>query len=258
MAFVIVIAITISLPSFILAATKHKSANNKPSKAGGKPSSELFCGVCEVMVAEVEAGIAATTEKHEVQTRFRVDEKKRMPYARTEYRIMEILENDIATKFSDYGVLPDRGVHGHQVLAKKSSAAVSTPASTTNDTVASPSTPSPSTPSTETVPSTDSSTPPTSASASTTESATTGATADVSTSTPTSGESKPSHKLRHSKRLSAEMKRVYHWMLDRYQDDITLVFHRSEPNPLQRVCNDIIGACHPVDAPSLPGPKTDL
>lgn len=42
---------------------------------------------------EVEEGIENTAEKHTVQVRFRLDEKVRIPYARTEYRLIEILES---------------------------------------------------------------------------------------------------------------------------------------------------------------------
>jgi len=35
------------------------------------------------MVAKIEDGIEATTEKYDVQVRFRMDEKKRVPYSRS-------------------------------------------------------------------------------------------------------------------------------------------------------------------------------
>lgn len=47
---------------------------------------------CRAIVDEVHQGIDDTVEKHTVQVRFRVDEKIRIPYARTEYRLIEILE----------------------------------------------------------------------------------------------------------------------------------------------------------------------
>lgn len=69
-------------------------------------ASSLACGVCEAIVDEVEKGILATPSQHLVQTRFRVDEKRRVPYARTEHNLLEILESSSFTrKFDAYGVV---------------------------------------------------------------------------------------------------------------------------------------------------------
>jgi len=65
---------------------------------------DLYCGVCLAVVDEVEAEIANTKESHTVQVRFRVDEKKRIPYARTEFRIIEIIENEISKKFDQFAI----------------------------------------------------------------------------------------------------------------------------------------------------------
>jgi len=65
---------------------------------------DLYCGVCLAVVDEVETEIANTKESHTVQVRFRVDEKKRIPYARTEYRIIEIIENEISKKFDQFAI----------------------------------------------------------------------------------------------------------------------------------------------------------
>jgi hypothetical protein len=57
----------------------------------------------------VNAGIAATTITHQVQTRFRVDEKKKIPYARTEHNLLEIIEaKDFAKKFDQYAIVKPR------------------------------------------------------------------------------------------------------------------------------------------------------
>jgi len=65
--------------------------------------------VCEAIVDEVEAGILATPSQHSVQTRFRIDEKKRAPYARTEHNLLEIIEAPGFTrKFEQYGVVKPR------------------------------------------------------------------------------------------------------------------------------------------------------
>jgi len=69
-------------------------------------ASQYACGVCEAIVDEVNAGIAATTLTHHVQTRFRVDEKKRIPYARTEANLLDILEaKDFAKRFDKYAAV---------------------------------------------------------------------------------------------------------------------------------------------------------
>jgi len=69
-------------------------------------ASRLQCGVCEAIVDEVNAGIAATSLKHSVQTRFRVDEKKRIPYARTEHNLIEIIESkSFVKRFDKYAVV---------------------------------------------------------------------------------------------------------------------------------------------------------
>lgn len=55
---------------------------------------------------EVETAISETTIKHSVQTRFRIDEKQRIPYARTEHNLLEIMESDqFPKKFEKYGVI---------------------------------------------------------------------------------------------------------------------------------------------------------
>jgi hypothetical protein len=67
---------------------------------------ELGCGVCQSLVDEMNVAIAATTETFVVQTRWRIDEKKKIPYARTEHRILEILESELASALNKYGVQP--------------------------------------------------------------------------------------------------------------------------------------------------------
>ena len=54
----------------------------------------------------MNAGIQSTSKTHEVQTRFRIDEKKRVPYARTEHNLLEIMEGDaFLDRFSKYGIV---------------------------------------------------------------------------------------------------------------------------------------------------------
>ncbi len=64
----------------------------------------LYCGVCNALISEIASGIAATTETHMVQTRWRIDEKKRIPYARSEARLIEILEDVVPDVWSQYAV----------------------------------------------------------------------------------------------------------------------------------------------------------
>lgn len=75
----------------VLALITDVSAKKKRKKA----RKDLRCGVCLAIADEMEEGIKNTKEKYEVQTRFRIEEKARIPYARTEYRLIQILENDV-------------------------------------------------------------------------------------------------------------------------------------------------------------------
>jgi len=69
-------------------------------------ASKLSCGVCEAIVDEIESGISSTIKQHYVQTRFRIDEKKKVPYSRTEHNLMEIIDAPgFARKFDLYGVV---------------------------------------------------------------------------------------------------------------------------------------------------------
>lgn len=81
----------------ILALITDVSAKKKRKKA----RKDLRCGVCLAIADEMDEGIKNTKEKYEVQTRFRIEEKARIPYARTEYRLMQILENDVKTWLKD-------------------------------------------------------------------------------------------------------------------------------------------------------------
>jgi len=69
-------------------------------------ANRLMCGVCEAMVDEVNIAIANNPNQHAVQTRFRIDEKRRTPYARTEAALLEILESDeFVRKFHAYSIV---------------------------------------------------------------------------------------------------------------------------------------------------------
>ena len=62
--------------------------------------------LCPCACAQVNQSILETTLTHSVQTRFRVDEKKRIPYARTEHNLFDILESDsLHQRFRKYGVV---------------------------------------------------------------------------------------------------------------------------------------------------------
>jgi len=79
---------------------------------------DIQCGVCEVVVHLVDKGINATTETHTVQTRFRIDEKKRTPYSRTEWRILEILDNDVPKALESFNIKLRRDGRKGKKLAK--------------------------------------------------------------------------------------------------------------------------------------------
>jgi len=171
---------------------------------------ELKCSLCEVIVDEVESGIIRTSNKNNVQSRFRIEEKKYIPYARTEYRIMEILEDEIPNKLSSYGI-----VRGSTWRVAKSSP----PPPTTTTTVTSGSG-DPNAPAVAPV--------------------------DVEIS------DKNTKKLKH----------VYEELLFGHTDEITLLFHKSEPEVKRKMCIDLIKACpssykftDPV--PTLVAPATE-
>jgi len=60
--------------------------------------------VCKIAAQLIDHQINATTENHSIQVRFRIDEKHRVPYARSEIRLTEILD-EVCGKFDDYGML---------------------------------------------------------------------------------------------------------------------------------------------------------
>ena len=74
----------------------------RASDEGGKA---LYCALCEVVVDEVSAAIARTAAEHghTVQTKWRIDEKRHIPYARTEAVVMAIIEDEVAPSLSLYG-----------------------------------------------------------------------------------------------------------------------------------------------------------
>lgn len=74
------------------------------SVEGRKIRKDIQCSVCEVVVFHISEGINETTETHTVQTAFRIDDKKRTPYARTEYRLLEIIDNDVLSKLKKYNI----------------------------------------------------------------------------------------------------------------------------------------------------------
>ena len=73
--------------------------------AGGGGGKALYCALCEVVVDEVSAAIArvASEHAHVVQTKWRIDEKRHIPYARTEAVVMEIIEEQVAPSLPLYG-----------------------------------------------------------------------------------------------------------------------------------------------------------
>eukprot|EP00457_Paulinella_chromatophora_P014792 gb/GEZN01015275.1/.p1 GENE.gb/GEZN01015275.1/~~gb/GEZN01015275.1/.p1 ORF type:complete len:281 (+),score=40.40 gb/GEZN01015275.1/:129-845(+) len=64
---------------------------------------EIACGVCQVLIEEMLEGIKDTSESHHVQTRFRMDEKQKRPYAWSEFNLMEVAES-VEKSLQKYGV----------------------------------------------------------------------------------------------------------------------------------------------------------
>eukprot|EP00808_Paulinella_micropora_P027094 g17489.t1 len=71
----------------------------KRSKKKFRP--EIACGVCQVMIEHMLNTINETEITHHVQTRFRIDDKQRRPYAWTEYHIMTAAEG-VGKDFGDF------------------------------------------------------------------------------------------------------------------------------------------------------------
>jgi len=91
-----------------LANINHVEAKRK------EPRKDLLCPVCVVLVDETIAGINRTEETHSVQTKWRIDEKKnalKIPYAYSEYRLMEIIEKDVERSLKDYALSSQGDVH---------------------------------------------------------------------------------------------------------------------------------------------------
>jgi len=90
---------------FALAITAAVAAPRQSLSAQRK-SAALKCAVCEIFVDEMNFAISRTEDEYDfgVQTRWRVDEKRRIPYARTEFRLLEIVESEIISELTHYGI----------------------------------------------------------------------------------------------------------------------------------------------------------
>ena len=91
--------------------TSAASPPSDPSSASSSPSSdrqsrELYCALCEAVMDEMEAAIERVDRQHAhtVQTAWRIDEKRRIPYARTESVLLQLLEDDVPPLLRHYGV----------------------------------------------------------------------------------------------------------------------------------------------------------
>mmetsp|Transcript_21807 Transcript_21807/g.43268 ORF Transcript_21807/g.43268 Transcript_21807/m.43268 type:complete len:231 (-) Transcript_21807:300-992(-) len=65
-------------------------------------NAESYCSVCQVSLEEIEKSILATQRKGDLQVGFRVGEKKKVKFARSEARVTEILEDEIKKKLEKY------------------------------------------------------------------------------------------------------------------------------------------------------------
>jgi len=84
--------------------------------SGAYTKKELSCGTCRLVLADLLTGIESTNETYSIQTRFRIDEKKRVPYSRSEYNINEILES-LCKKIGSVGVQHFGGQVPHVIKA---------------------------------------------------------------------------------------------------------------------------------------------
>ena len=84
------------------------AASASPTSASSdvSKSRDLYCALCEAVMDEMEAAISRLQESHghTVQTAWRIDEKRRIPYARTESVLLGLLEDDVPPLLRLYGV----------------------------------------------------------------------------------------------------------------------------------------------------------
>lgn len=67
----------------------------------------MYCAVCETVVDEINQAINEAIKQHDysVQTRFRIDEKRASPYARSEPYLLSLIEDTLPSIIKQYGVL---------------------------------------------------------------------------------------------------------------------------------------------------------
>lgn len=67
----------------------------------------MYCAVCETVVDEINQAINEAIKQHDysVQTRFRIDEKRASPYARSEPYLLSLIEDTLPSIIQQYGVL---------------------------------------------------------------------------------------------------------------------------------------------------------
>jgi len=90
----------------LVACTESPAATSSSSTGGDSTSRDLYCALCEAVMDEMESGIGRIEQQHAhtVQTAWRIDEKRRIPYARTESVLLQLLEDDVPPVLRLYGV----------------------------------------------------------------------------------------------------------------------------------------------------------
>jgi len=74
------------------------------SIAASAAYSHLQCSLCVSALDEIEYAVEQTKEEYDVLTKWRVDDKRKIPYKRTEFRILEILEKEVHPQLEKYGL----------------------------------------------------------------------------------------------------------------------------------------------------------
>jgi len=87
--------------------------------ASAEVDARLQCATCKTFVDEVHRGILETKETHTVQVRFRIDEKIHIPYARSEYRLLEIMDSLCDGAMKDYGVSGHESADAKRLVSTK-------------------------------------------------------------------------------------------------------------------------------------------
>ena len=190
----------------LLSALLHVGCSASPSPTPSPSQSrDLYCALCEAVVDEMESAIGRVEQSHAhtVQTAWRIDQKRRIPYARTESVLLGLLEDDLPPLIKLYGVTNHTG---RQRLLRRHDA--------------------PQLDKAPLIPEQDSD------SANTTEDSSSSSQSPYSSS-----------EFSSSSTLTSTLSALYDRMLDSYLEDFILAFHKQVSDVKQQLCVSSVRAC---------------